>query len=712
MTHFRFHTALGLALGASLLSLATAAQAQQSAEDIIVTAQRENRTEVSRGGSVGILGDKAAQDVPFSIKSYNAALILNQQPNTLGQVLENDPSIRTTYGFGNASEQFVIRGFELFSDDIGLDGLYGITPRQLIAPELYSSVQVLNGANAFLNGAAPGGTALGGGVNLIPKRAGNDALTRATVNYTSREHFGGSADVSRRFGANGEWGLRINGAARRGDVAIDGEFRSAYVIGGALDYESGPLRVVLDLAYQKVRVERLRPKVSFSGAVPRVPDADINYGQPWTFTDIRDVFGQLNAQYDLSDNAMLYAAFGARDGAEEGFYGNFTLTDPVTGDGTTGGSLIPYEANNEAAQAGIRVKLGSGAITHEINFGGSIIWQESRTAYEFYAARSGANLYNPVTLAQPDVITFASGDLDDPDITTKNRLWSVFASDTIGLWEDRILVIGGMRLQYIKIDAPFTQYEGSAVTPVVGVVFKPIPFVSLFANRIEALTSGETAPLEANDPESGLSLPVSNARAVLPPFKSKQYEIGLKLAFGGFNASLAAFQTDKATAVLTLDGNRPGFLRFGPNGTQRNRGLELSVDGELAEGLRVIAGGSVIDAKNRDTGNEIVGVPDVLANANVEWDLPFAPGVTLTGRVTYTGEQWADIANTAKLPSWTRFDAGARFVTAVGDKPLTLRFNVDNIANKRYWASAYSVFAPDLLQGAPRTFKASASIDF
>ena len=81
-------------------------------------------------------------------------------------MLENDPSVRTTYGFGNAGEQFVIRGFTLFGDDVGFDGLYGIAPRQLVAPELYDQVQVLNGASAFLNGAAPGGSGIGGSVNL------------------------------------------------------------------------------------------------------------------------------------------------------------------------------------------------------------------------------------------------------------------------------------------------------------------------------------------------------------------------------------------------------------------------------------------------------------------------------------------------------------------------------------------------------------------
>src|SRR3546814_7297932 len=92
---------------------------------------------------------------PFSIKTYSEALILNQQPQTLGQVLENDPSVRTTLGFGIAGELFVIRGFALSGDDVGFGGLYGIAPRQLVAPDLSQSVQVLNGSSAFLNGAAP-----------------------------------------------------------------------------------------------------------------------------------------------------------------------------------------------------------------------------------------------------------------------------------------------------------------------------------------------------------------------------------------------------------------------------------------------------------------------------------------------------------------------------------------------------------------------------
>ena len=87
------------------------------------------------------------------------------------------------------------------------------------------------------------------------------------------------------------------------------------------------------------------------------------------------------------------------------------------------------------------------------------------------------------------------------------------------------------------------------------------------------------------------------------------------------------------------------------------------------------------------------------------------PALTLTGRFVQTGSQWVDRANTLKIPSWARFNLGARYVALVGDLPLTLRAGVDNVADKRFWASSFDIFEPQLLQGAPRTFKASVSID-
>lgn len=343
--------------------------------------------------------------------------------------------------------------------------------------------------------------------------------------------------------------MRINGAARRGDVSVDDEFRSTYVLGGSVDYDAGPLRVALDLAFQRVRVQRLRPKLTVSGVVPEVPDASANYGQPWQYTNLRDVFGQLHAEYDIAEDVLLYAALGARDGSEEGFYSSLTLVSAATGEARVGGSYIPRTDNNEAAVAGLRARVATGPVSHEINFGGSMNWLVNRNAYEFYAASPVLNdIYDPIVVPQPATVTVAGGDLDDPFPISRMRLASAFASDTIGFWDDRVFLTAGVRLQsiegksYSAATAELVEeYDEQAWTPVFGLVVKPVDGLSLYANRIEALVQGAVAPVSGANPSGGDPLPVSNAGQMLAPYVSEQYEIGGKLSLGGMDATLALF---------------------------------------------------------------------------------------------------------------------------------------------------------------------------
>jgi iron complex outermembrane receptor protein len=97
----------------------------------------------------------------------------------------------------------------------------------------------------------------------------------------------------------------------------------------------------------------------------------------------------------------------------------------------------------------------------------------------------------------------------------------------------------------------------------------------------------------------------------------------------------------------------------------------------------------------------------------VEWDIPGVEGLTVDGRVVYTGSSYADSENTLKVPGWTRFDAGLRYRTKIGGNQVTWRARVDNIANRDYWASVGGY--PNngyLVLGAPRTFSLTASIEF
>ena len=145
----------------------------------------------------------------------------------------------------------------------------------------------------------------------------------------------------------------------------------------------------------------------------------------------------------------------------------------------------------------------------------------------------------------------------------------------------------------------------------------------------------------------------------------------------------------------------------------------MTLQGEATRGLRLLGGLTLLSAEQKSTGSattdgkQVIGVPKRQANLGAEWDVPGVPGLALDGRVVYTGASYADAVNTLKVSGWTRLDAGARYLTEVQGKLVTLRLRVDNLANKSYWASVggYSGYGY-LVAGAPRSFNLSASFDF
>ena len=85
--------------------------------------------QVARGARIGVLGNQDMMETPFSATGYTEQAIRNQQAESIADVMANDPSVRSGYGFGNFSELFVVRGFPLAMEDVSMDGLYGTTPR-------------------------------------------------------------------------------------------------------------------------------------------------------------------------------------------------------------------------------------------------------------------------------------------------------------------------------------------------------------------------------------------------------------------------------------------------------------------------------------------------------------------------------------------------------------------------------------------------------
>ncbi|MCF7769401.1 MAG: TonB-dependent receptor [Achromobacter pulmonis] len=673
--------------------------------------------QVARGGRVGVLGTQDIMSTPFSITSYTNELIQDKQARSVGDVLQNDAGVRVARGFGNFQESYFIRGFILSSDDVAYNGLYSLLPRQYIATELFERVEVLRGASAFLTGASPGGDGIGGAINLVPKRAPNEPLTRFTTGISSGGQFSVSTDIARRFGPGDSTGIRLNVANRSGDTAIDDEHSRTSLVSLGLDWRSADTRLSADIGWQENKLKRARPNVTLRGvtSVPDAPHASSNYAQPWSYSNERDVFGTVRAEHDFSDKLTGWAAYGLRRSDEANSLGNVTVTNGRSGDGSFMRFDNTRKDSVDTGEFGLRAKLRTGAIGHEIVASASFFQLKKKNAYD-YAQSLATNIYHPISYDLPSFGSTLSngGDLDSPLLTGRVRISSYALGDTLSFLDDKVLLTLGIRHQRLSQRDYFYNtgkeqgaYDASRNSPAAGIVFKVTPSVSLYANYIEALVAGETAPQTAN------GKPVANAGQSLQPYVSKQKEIGVKYDGGGLGAGLALFSTDKPRAAYNASN------AFTASGKDRHQGVELTVFGEPVRSVRVLGGLTFLDAKQRSTGNasidgnRVIGVPRFQANLGAEWDIPGVRGLAVDGRVVYTGASYADDANTLKVPGWTRFDAGVRYMMDVDGHVVTLRARVENIANRNYWSSVGGYPGNGyLVLGGPRTFLLSASMDF
>lgn len=738
MNHFpKRPLALAIALGLCALA-APAAFAQDAPKDkdgdtpsqlpvvtVSATADKQGLSkayaggQVARGGRAGILGTKDNLETPFSITAYTNELIQDRQARSVAEVLQNDPGIRAARGFGNFQEAYFIRGFILNSDDVAYNGLYSLLPRQYIASELFERVEVLRGASAFLMGASPNGSGIGGNISLLPKRAPVEPLTRLTVNAGSGGAGGAALDVARRFGPDKATGVRFNAAYRDGGTAVDDEKARTSVVALGVDWRSRDVRLSADLGWQDNQLTRTRPSVTVNGlsAMPALPDNKANYAQPWTYSNERDTFGTLRGEWDLNDAVTAWAAYGARRSKEANRLGNLTVTDAATGDGTFYRFENGRKDSVDTGEAGLRGKLRTGSVGHEWVVSAAVFSLDTKNGYAMdFLNTQPTNLYTPARSALPAFSdsVYVGNSVDDPRLNTRIRNRSVAIGDTLSLLDDSLLITLGLRHQTLKVDSisatvrfldtitpggVVTTYDRSKTSPVAGVVYRLSRQLSVYGNYIEGLNKGDSLAAQNGLPARDLA-----------PYASKQKEVGLKYDGGRLGFGASYFTTDKPRAVLAQDTAQ---------GEDRHRGVELTAFGMATRELKVLGGLTWLDARQHGTGvaategKRTLGIARVQANLGAEWEVSALQGLALDARVVHTGKVFADSANTLRVPAWTRLDAGARYLFEMQGTLLTLRARIDNLTNRKYWASAGGY--PDqgyLVVGQPRSVNLSLAADF
>lgn len=675
--------------------------------DLVVPAFLDGQ--IAHGGRLGMLGEQKAMDVPFNVIGYTAKLIQDQQAHTIADVVSNDAGIQTVQGYGNFAETYRIRGFKLDGDDMTMGGLAGVVPRQVMDTQMLERVEIFKGANGLLNGAASSG--VGGMINLEPKRAEDIPTARVGVDYTSDSQVGGSLDLGRRFGDDNQFGARVNLVHREGEAAVENDRRRTTLASLGLDYRSDRFRSSLDFGYQKKTFHGGEMGVNVSGVdfVPAVPDNRKNYGQKWGYSDIENEFGMAKAEYDLSDSWTLYGSLGGQHAHETGTYSTAKLLNE-NGDATAGRLDTNRIIDAFSGMGGVRGDFNTGAISHQVNVGYSAQIKRDKTAWRMSTKNPAINIYDGHDVPMPDNTAFG-GNYFDPLTTSRSRTQGWLLSDTLGFFNNKVLLTAAARHQKVVVrnysnktgvEDPTSLYTQSRWTPTVGLVYKPWDEISFYANHTEALQPGSVAPNTAAN--AGQSTGIAH---------SKQDEVGVKVDYGTVGGSLALFQIKKPNAISDAKGY------YGLDGEQRNRGAELNVFGEPMLGLRLNGSTQWLDpeqtktAKGVNDGKDAVGVARFYAVLGAEYDIKPVEGLTATARVNHTGSQYADAANTKKLDSYTTLDLGVRYRMRLNAdrNEMVWRAGVTNVTNEKYW-SGVDDSGTYLSVGDPRTFRVSMSYDF
>ncbi|BEG75250.1 TonB-dependent receptor [Achromobacter xylosoxidans] len=661
--------------------------------------------QVAQGARLGMMGNQDVMDTPFNVTSYTAELIQNQQARTLADVMANDASVRFTTSSGHAYENFRIRGFDVNQNDVAINGMYGLAPMGRTPLEFVERVEVLKGPNALFSGMAPSG-AVGGTINLVPKRAEDTPNATFGVNWQGDGQLGTTIDAGRRFGDANQWGARVNGAFSDGATTLDGQSRKREFLSLGLDYRGSALSASIDAYHSQESFQGGTPAMFWFGGsvVPKAPDPRINqFSTGYGSIQSNAVVGR--AEYRFNDNVSVFGGIGRRDSHQSGLI-NGTHARQIDANGNFTGSIIGQRAYTDAtsAEAGLRSRFKTGAVGHELVLQASILDTEDGSATGT-ASTFRSNIYDPITPVMPGVP-------DSAPKTAENTLTSLALVDTMSFLDDRVLLTGGLRNQRVKTTNfdkngnTTSRYDKQAVTPAVALVVKPWgPDLSFYANYVQGLSKGDSVT----------DTTATNFGQVFAPYKTEQKEVGVKWNAGTFTNTLALFQIDKPMLVTEGTTATPTYA---DGGEKRVRGVEWNTFGELARGVRVLGGVTYSQGKQTKTsfgrydGNTAVGAPRWQANTGLEWDTPWIAGLTLSARVQATSSQYADAANKLKIPGWGQLDLGARYAMLVNGKDVVLRLNVNNVFDKHYYAGSFSDTTPIATLGPARTVTASASISF
>ncbi|MDB2688688.1 TonB-dependent siderophore receptor [Luminiphilus sp.] len=648
-------------------------------------------------------------DVPQSLSIVTSEEILRRGFTSVSDIIEYLPGVSMSQGEGHR-DAVVFRGVRSTADFF-IDGVRDDV--QYYRP-LYNleQLEVLRGPNALLFGR--GGT--GGILNRVTKKANTGENFSQLTGYADSFGAGGlQGDVN--IGLSDTVAFRVNAMAEGLDNHrdhYDGERVGINPTVRMLLSEATRLDVSYEYVDQERFIDRGIPTGSNGEPIERFDrvvfgDPDVN------LTSLEAHIFIANLQHRFSDSmkGQLTAFYGDYDKLYQNFYAasysESNSPDVVTLDGyvdTTQRDNLIFSGNliKELAFVGMshRFLVGAEYVDTSSNQDRwNTYWSETADDREaFMVTRpmgivggSGVNALGVQTVNDFTV------DLND-DTRVGIEVVSVYVQDEMAVTESLDLVLGA-RFDQFEIDVfnvPASESRSKReeeVSPRIGVVYKPMQNMSLYASYSESFL-----------PRSGEQFAnINGSKNQLDADTFANTEIGFKWDISSSLSFTAAIFEIEQESPQVADSD-PDTLDVIKSETD---GFELQLEGQITDAWYLSAAYSYLDGeqmgRSGPTGLRPRELPENMFSV---WNfVQFTANLGMGIGLTYQDESFINNSNTARLPSYTRVDAAIYYEWS---DDWRIQLNVENLGDTDYYPSSHSTHQATV--GAPFNARIAITKDF
>ncbi len=659
---------------------------------------------LSKNVQQGLLAGKRALDLPYQINTISKEIMNHQGVTGYEEAVKYFPSAQIQMRGGATVGRPQTRGFE--GSVVGnsfWDGFYTISTTA-IPMAMFESFQVQNGVAGSLYGAQnPVGI-----FSYTRKRPVKDQYI-IWSDYMSRSNLGLGLDLSDKFE---KFGYRAVFYGSNGDRQPKGSNLQRRLASVTMEfYPTGDLTFETAASYYEHNTKGFAGqfalgvrdgKIVDGMELPKAVDSSKRgLGQSFGGMHLKTTTASAKFKFTPTDKWYLEGGFQFQR-ADRDTHGVVNYILPSThpqytkpGDYQTrhsGGATAAYRFDLPSGYLKANTQFNTGDIEHDFSVQtNEYHWTQDRykiasTNYtsptigniydpkilNYTGARRGSGLYHYAVLDMYNVSM-----LDDITINDK---FDVMLSASNAWMKSKAYNNAQQRL--VK------NYDKSGLSWAASFIFHPVQDASIYYTYADSLQQGSTYVYKSG--------PHNGEVASTSPYRSKQHEIGAKIRVADMiDFSVAYFDIRRPIAYLN---SSTGL--YGINGEQRNRGFEFMSGGRITQNLSVLGGFTYIDPKmhnvsiagaNRKVAN---GIPKINANLMLDYVIPGTDKLAISTNFHYTGKMYLDDLNTQHTPSFFVTDIGIRYTSEhlLGDK-TTLRFNVNNVFNKKYWAGMYPASA-------------------